>query len=103
MTTPFEKIMAGLMDAKAYLEGENASGVTHVVAVHGDPDVAAVRKALKLSRPKFAARFGLDARAVQDWEQGRRRPDRAARVLIGVIARYPAIVEDVVKETQGAG
>jgi putative transcriptional regulator len=68
--------------------------VTHVVAV---------RKALKLSRPKFAERFGLDARAIQDWEQGRRKPDRAARVLIGVIARRPAIVQDVVKASRGVG
>jgi putative transcriptional regulator len=90
------------MDAKAYMEGEATSGEAHVVAVDAGPDVAAVRKALKLSRPKFAQRFGLDARAIQDWEQGRRRPDRAARVLIGVIARHPTIVEDVVKETQGA-
>ena len=29
---------------------------------------------MRLSRQKFADRFGLDARAVQDWEQGRRLP-----------------------------
>ena len=39
--------------------------------------IVAVRKRLKLSRQKFADRFGLDTRAVQDWEQGRRVPDRA--------------------------
>ena len=27
---------------------------------------------MKLSRQKFADRFGLDGRAVLDWEQGRR-------------------------------
>jgi putative transcriptional regulator len=103
MTKAFEKIMAGLLDAKAYMEGDAEGSVTHVVVADHGPDVAAVRKALKLSRPKFAERFGLDARAIQDWEQGRRKPDRAARVLIGVIARHPAIVEDVVKATRGAG
>jgi len=30
----------------------------------------------------------------EDWEQGRRRPDRAARVYLTVIARHPeAVVE----------
>jgi len=30
----------------------------------------------------------------EDWEQGRRRPDRAARVYLAVIARHPeAVVE----------
>ncbi len=43
--------------------------------------IVALRKRMKLSWQKFADRFGLDARAVQDWEQGCRVPDRAARVL----------------------
>lgn len=47
---------------------------------------------MKLSRQKFADRFGLDARAVQDWEQGRRVPNRAARVLLTVIDRDPEAV-----------
>ncbi len=54
--------------------------------------IVAVRKRMKLSRRKFADRFGLDARAVQDWEQGRRVPDRAARVLLTVIDRDPQAV-----------
>ena len=54
--------------------------------------IVAVRKRMKLSRQKFADRFGLDARAVQDWEQGRRVPDRAARVLLTVIDRDPEAV-----------
>ena len=55
--------------------------------------ILALRKSMKLSRQKFADRFGLDARAVQDWEQGRRVPDRAARVLLTVIERDPKAVE----------
>ena len=35
---------------------------------------------------------GLDVRAVQEWEQGRRVPDRAARVLLTVIDRDPESV-----------
>ncbi len=55
--------------------------------------IRAVRKRLKLSRQKFADRFGLDARALQDWEQGRRVPDRSARVLLTVIDHEPEAVE----------
>ncbi|MDE0034239.1 MAG: helix-turn-helix domain-containing protein [Deltaproteobacteria bacterium] len=54
--------------------------------------ILALRKRMKLSRQKFADRFGLDPRAVQDWEQGRRVPDRAARVLLTVIDRDPEAV-----------
>ena len=44
--------------------------------------IVALCKRLRLSRQKFAERFGLDERAVQEWEQGRRVPDRAARTVI---------------------
>ncbi|MCY3829505.1 MAG: helix-turn-helix domain-containing protein [Rhodospirillaceae bacterium] len=54
--------------------------------------IVALRKRLKLSRQSFADRFGLDARALQDWEQGRRVPDRAARVLLTVIDNNPDAV-----------
>ncbi|MCY3555398.1 MAG: helix-turn-helix domain-containing protein [Gemmatimonadetes bacterium] len=54
--------------------------------------VRMLRTRMKLSRAKFADRFGLDARALQDWEQGRRVPDRAARVLLTVIDRDPEAV-----------
>ena len=57
-------------------------------------EVRAVRPRTGLSRAKFAERFGLDPRAVQDWEQGRRAPDRAARVLLLTIDRHPEAVTD---------
>ena len=91
----FDKIMAGLDDALAYAQGDKSRGVEHVVPA--PVDVASIRKNLKLSRPKFAERFGLDARALQDWEQGRRQPDRAARVLLKVIEQNPEVVEAAVR------
>ena len=54
--------------------------------------IRALRQGMKLSRQKFAQRFGLDVRALQDWEQGRRVPDRAARVLLTVIDHEPEAV-----------
>ena len=60
--------------------------------------ILALRKRMNLGRREFADRFGLDARAVQDWEQGRRLPDRAARVLLTVIERDPKAVERALAE-----
>lgn len=68
--------------------------VVHRVVVLAAEDVRAIRARTGLSRSKFAGRFGLDPRAVQDWEQGRRAPDRAARVLLLTIDRHPEAVVD---------
>jgi putative transcriptional regulator len=64
-------------------------------------DVAAIRKRLHLSQGKFAARFGLSAATVRDWEQNRRRPDRIAATLLRVIDDAPETVERVVKARAG--
>jgi putative transcriptional regulator len=52
------------------------------------------RHATGLSRAEFCHRYALDPRALQDWEQSRRRPDRAARAYLTVIARRPKAVEE---------
>jgi putative transcriptional regulator len=57
-------------------------------------EIRQIRLATGLSRAEFARRFALDPRALQDWEQGRRRPDRAARAYLTVIARRPKAVEE---------
>ncbi len=57
-------------------------------------EVRKIRLATGLSRAEFCRRYALDVRALQDWEQGRRRPDRAARAYLTVIARRPDAVEE---------
>ena len=57
-------------------------------------EIRKIRLATGLSRAEFARRFALDTRALQDWEQGRRSPDRAARAYLTVIARKPREVEE---------
>ena len=85
------EVEAALGEALAHVRGE-ADLPCRIVDDPAPEHIVALRKRMKLSRQKFADRFGLDARAVQDWEQGRRVPDRAARVLLTVIERDPEAV-----------
>jgi putative transcriptional regulator len=59
-------------------------------------------RSIGLSRPAFADRFGLAVSAVRDWEQGLRRPDPAARVLLMVIGRSPDVVAETVAASRAA-
>lgn len=65
----------------------------YIVNVPDRVNVARIRRRLKLSQRQFAQRFGFDIRAVQDWEQGRRQPERSARVLLKIIDREPKAVD----------
>lgn len=55
-------------------------------------DVKAIRKGVKMSQAEFARAYGISKRALQEWEQGGRQPDSAARAYLTVIAKEPAVV-----------
>ena len=55
-------------------------------------DVKAIRKRVKMSQADFARAYGISKRAIQEWEQGGRQPDSAARAYLTVIAREPDAV-----------
>ncbi len=52
------------------------------------------RRATGLSQKAFAARYGIPAASLRDWEQGRRTPPAAVQSYLRVIARMP---EDIAK------
>jgi Helix-turn-helix len=60
--------------------------------VPADIDVRKIRQRLGLSQDEFAAKFALSVGTVREWEQDRRRPEGAARVLLTVIAKEPDAV-----------
>lgn len=55
-------------------------------------DVKAIRKRVKMSQAEFSRTYGITKRALQEWEQGGRQPDSAARAYLTVIAKKPAMV-----------
>ena len=55
-------------------------------------DVKAIRKRVKMSQAQFSRAYGISKRALQEWEQGGRQPDSAARAYLMVIAKEPAVV-----------
>ncbi len=56
------------------------------------PNVKAIRRRLGLSQSEFARRFRLSQRTIQQWEQGRSKPDQLARNLLRVIEWAPQLV-----------
>lgn len=87
------ELIASLDEAGDIMAGRVApSRVWHPPA---SVDVRAIRARTRLSQPAFAKRFGFTVSAVREWEQGRRQPEAAARVLLLVIASRPEVVDEV--------
>lgn len=69
--------------------------VEHTISVVRAPehvDVKGVRERMGLTQAGFAASFGLSLYTVRGWEQGRRKPDPAARAYLRVIEIAPDTV-----------
>ena len=90
-TVSSTSIEATLGEVLAHVRGETALPC-RIVDNPAAERIVALRERMKLNRQKFAGRFRLDSRTVQDWEQGRRVPGRAARVLLSAIDRDPGAV-----------
>lgn len=87
----FSGIMEGLSQVLSHVRGEDSQ-----VRIVRGPDVKAIRKKTGLSQAKFAYTYGLDKRAVEQWEQARRAPDRAAVTLYRMIDRDPEKVKELI-------
>jgi putative transcriptional regulator len=61
-----------------------------------------MRADLGLTQEQFALRFGFDLDALQNWEQGRRKPDRAISAYLRVIARNPDVAARAQEEEEPA-
>jgi len=85
------RLLRAAREGRAIARGELDSA-TYQVHVPADIDVRKIRRSLKLSQAQFAAKFGLPAATVRDWEQHRRKPEGAARVLLQVIKTEPEAV-----------
>jgi putative transcriptional regulator len=84
----FERdIIAGLKEAAAYARGEETGARVTVVWV---PDVRAIREKLDMSQREFADAYHIPLATLQDWEQGRRHPERTAAAYLKIITRLPA-------------
>ncbi len=93
----FSELMEGV-DAL----GESRQGKrtlrTHAVVVRRAPELTPdelvdVRRQLNLSRGLFAAYLRTNVRTLENWEQGRARPNAQAALLISLVKRYPDTVE----------
>ena len=61
-----------------------------------NPNPKLIREKLGLSQRKFARMLGISVSTSQNWEQGRRKPEGPAKILLNVAARYPEAVLNTV-------
>jgi putative transcriptional regulator len=90
----FEDLVASVREGGKILRGKAKPSRVFVIEA---PNVKKIRSRYKLSQNEFAALLGISVKTLQNWEQGRRMPEGAARILLQVAAKHPEVIWDVVK------
>ena len=93
----FSELMEG-MDALADARQGKRTLRTHSMEFKPAPtvtpkEVIRIRKNLKLSRALFAIYLRTNVRTLENWEQGRAKPNAQAALLINIVKHYPDTVQ----------
>lgn len=87
----FSMLVESIQQAGAIKRGELAPGRVFEF----DPlDVKAIRARLHKSQREFAQMIGVSVSTLQNWEQGRRKPEGPARALLQVALHKPEAVAE---------
>ncbi len=60
-----------------------------------ESEVQKIRKQYGLSQDKFASLIGISVATLRNWEQGRRKPQGPARILLRIAAVHPEAILDI--------
>jgi putative transcriptional regulator len=93
-------LFAEIVDGFEALADERAGKLTlrrHEVEIRPAPQVTAdellaLRESLRLSRPVFANYLRTNPRTLENWEQGRAKPNAQAALLIRLVKKFPDTV-----------
>jgi len=93
----FSELVEGFDALKSQREGKLTLRQVKVqakpVTVLAPNEVIAVREKLHLSRPVFARYLRTNPRTLENWEQGRAKPNAQAALLIRMVAQFPDMVQ----------
>jgi len=98
----FEQLIASVRESGAIRRGEvPPARRTRIDQVDFQNLIRGLRDQYGLSQTQFATMLGISVGTLRGWEQGRRKPEGPARILLLVAARRPDVVfEAVVRQTE---
>ena len=85
----FNELIASMKEGGEILRGEREA--SRKFTISSKEDVQYVRHSFSASQSEFARFMGVSVGTLRNWEQGRRQPTGAARVLLTIAMKQPEI------------
>ena len=94
----FEELLESVKQGGAIMKGRMKPLRTFDFA---ESEVRKIREQYGLSQDKFATLMGISVATLRNWEQGRRKPEGPARILLRVAASHPEALLDIIGNRRG--
>lgn len=91
----FQELLASVKQGAAIAKGTMPPSRTFEFP---ETEVRALREQFGLSQDKFAQLVGISVGTLRNWEQGRRKPEGPARILLQIAAKHPEALLDIARE-----
>jgi putative transcriptional regulator len=89
----FQELLASVKQGAAIMKGNARPSRSFQFP---EVEVRELRSQFGLTQDKFAALIGISVGTLRNWEQGRRKPEGPARVLLRVAAAHPEALLDLI-------
>ena len=88
----FDRLLESVTQAKEIMDGEREPGRRFDFK---EPNPKEIRAKMSLTQDQFATLMNISVHTLRNWEQGRRRPEGPARVLLNVANNHPEVLEEM--------
>jgi len=89
----FNELLESVRQAGEIRKGDRKPSRYYVIA---EPDVLAIREKYDMTQQEFSSLLGISVGTLRNWEQGRRKPQGPAKVLLKIAEKRPkAILESL--------
>jgi len=85
----FDRLLSSVKEAKEIINKQKDPSRTFFI---DEPNPREIRDRLSLTQEKFAQLMNISVHTLRNWEQGRRRPEGTARVLLNVVNSHPEVL-----------
>ncbi len=92
----FDLLLESMKEGGEILSGKRKPSRSFVV--EDKEDVRYVRQTYNISQYDFAKLMGVSVGTLRNWEQGRRHPTGAARVLLRIAVRQPKLFAETIRD-----
>jgi len=90
----FDELVKSVKEAKDIMNNKISPSRSFYVK---EPNPKEIRANLNLSQKEFATLLNISIHTLRNWEQGRRKPEGPAKVLLNVANSYPHILTELIK------